>query len=97
MDYLSNLNIDALYFSVDIDGIDSSEVSATGTPEKGWLLVNDLCEIIKILGDKYEVVGSDLVEVAPMVNNNSNNSVNHEPQSTLNAGVRILSQLKKVF
>ena len=97
MDHLSSLNIDALYFSVDIDAIDSSEVSATGTPEKGGLLVQDLCEIIKILGDKYDVIGADLVEVAPMVNNNSNNSVNPEPQSTLNAGVKILSQLKQVF
>ena len=97
LEHLSSLNIDALYFSVDIDAIDSSEVSATGTPEKGGLLVQDLCELIKLLGDKYEVIGADLVEVAPMVNNNSNNSVNPEPQSTLNAGVKILSQLKQVF
>lgn len=97
---LSDLNIDSLYFSVDIDAIDSSEVSATGTPEKDGIFVDDVCNIIKLLGSKYDVLGADLVEVAPMVRHDdlSLNLGNiNEPESTLNCGVKILNCFKEVF
>ena len=58
--------VDALtenvYFTVDIDGLDPSLVSATGTPEPGGLGWYDVMGLIRTLAQKRRVVGMDLTE-----------------------------------
>ncbi|MEA2204739.1 MAG: agmatinase [Blastocatellia bacterium] len=53
---------DNVYFTVDIDGLDPSLVSATGTPEPGGLGWYDVMGLIRTLAQKRRVVGMDLTE-----------------------------------
>lgn len=51
-----------VYFTIDIDGLDPSLVSATGTPEPGGLGWYDVMGLIRTLAQKRRVVGMDLTE-----------------------------------
>ena len=53
-----------LYVTFDIDGIDPAFAGGTGTPEIGGLTVPQALEIIRGCHG-LNVVGGDLVEVAP--------------------------------
>jgi guanidinobutyrase len=53
-----------VYLSFDIDGIDPAYAGGTGTPEIGGLTVPQALEIIRGCRG-LNVVGGDLVEVAP--------------------------------
>jgi agmatinase len=53
---------DNVYFTIDIDGLDPSLVSATGTPEPGGLGWYETIGLIKTLARKRKVVGMDLTE-----------------------------------
>ncbi|PTI82272.1 agmatinase [Staphylococcus xylosus] len=54
-----------LYITIDIDGIDPSIAPGTGTPSPGGLLYDEVNELLKAVAKHNEVVGFDLVEVAP--------------------------------
>ncbi len=62
-DLLSNKNI---YITFDVDGLDSSIMPATGTPEPGGLLWDDVIPIIKTICQNSNVVGADINELAPI-------------------------------
>jgi agmatinase len=53
------------YVTIDIDGFDPSIAPGTGTPSHGGFLYYEVLEILQGLAGKGEVVGLDLVEVAP--------------------------------
>ncbi len=53
------------YVTIDIDGFDPSIAPGTGTPSHGGFLYYEVLEILQGLARKGEVVGLDLVEVAP--------------------------------
>ena len=53
------------YVTIDIDGFDPSIAPGTGTPSHGGFLYYDVMEILQGLAKKHEIVGVDLVEVAP--------------------------------
>ena len=53
------------YCTIDIDGFDPSIAPGTGTPSHGGFLYYEVLEILQGLPSKGEVVGIDLVEVAP--------------------------------
>ncbi|MFQ3727367.1 agmatinase [Staphylococcus equorum] len=55
-----------LYITIDIDGIDPSIAPGTGTPSPGGLLYDEVNELLKAVAKHNEVIGFDLVEVAPM-------------------------------
>lgn len=55
-----------LYITIDIDGIDPSIAPGTGTPSPGGLLYDEVNQLLKIIAQHNEVVGFDLVEVAPI-------------------------------
>jgi len=56
-----------IYFTLDIDVLDPSEMPATGTPEPGGLSYHHLLDLILALRRSgREIVGLDLVELAPM-------------------------------
>lgn len=53
------------YLTIDIDGFDPSIAPGTGTPSHGGFLYYEVLEIMQGLVKRGEVVGMDLVEVAP--------------------------------
>lgn len=53
------------YVTIDIDGFDPSIAPGTGTPSHGGFLYYEVLEILQALVEKGEIVGVDLVEVAP--------------------------------
>lgn len=62
---LKDENIDELYISFDIDALDASIASATGTPEPDGMNMKDTMEILKRLAQKYPITGADMMEIAP--------------------------------
>ena len=62
---LAEQNIDELYVSFDIDAIDESYASATGTPEPDGLMPTDAMQILHAIAAKYPITGADMMEIAP--------------------------------
>ena len=62
-----------VYITFDVDGFDSSIMPATGTPEPGGLLWDDVLPIIKKVCQLSNVVGADINELAPIKKFNSYN------------------------
>ena len=56
---------DHLYISVDVDSLDPAHAPGTGTPEPGGLTTTDLLRAVRELAHRHDVVGMDVVEVAP--------------------------------
>ena len=54
-----------IYVTIDIDAFCPSIASGTGTPSHGGFLYYDVLEILQQIAQRYDVVGIDLVEVAP--------------------------------
>ncbi len=57
---------DNVYLTIDVDGLDSSVMPSTGTPEPGGMSWYQLMELIKHLCVRKNVVGADIVELAPI-------------------------------
>ncbi len=53
------------YCTIDIDGFDPSIAPGTGTPSHGGFLYYEILELMQGLTTRGEIVGLDLVEVAP--------------------------------
>ncbi|MBO9406065.1 agmatinase [Shimia sp. R9_1] len=54
-----------VYVTIDIDAFCPSIAPGTGTPSHGGFLYYDVLEMLQVLAKRHEVVGIDLVEVAP--------------------------------
>ncbi|MEK9755234.1 MAG: agmatinase family protein [Rhodospirillaceae bacterium] len=54
-----------VYVTFDLDGFDSSLMSATGTPEPGGLFWADVMPVLKRASKVSTFVGADIVELAP--------------------------------
>jgi agmatinase len=54
-----------VYLTFDLDGFDSSIMPATGTPEPGGLLWDDVMPIIRGAANYSTIVGADINELAP--------------------------------
>ena len=65
--HVRGLGIEGVYLSNDIDGTDAGAAPATGAPEGGGLSPAFMRALIQRLGDETELIGADLVEVAPTV------------------------------
>ena len=70
MDFFKNKTV---YITFDVDGFDASIMPATGTPEPGGLLWEDVLPIIKKVCQISNVVGADINELAPIKNFDSYN------------------------
>ena len=62
-----------VYLTFDVDGLDSSLMPATGTPEPGGLFWDETIKIIKIAAQFSYVVGADVNELSPIKEFNSCN------------------------
>jgi agmatinase len=55
-----------VFISVDIDVVDPGFAPATGTPEPGGLTSRQILDTVRRLGRELNVLGADVVEVAPI-------------------------------
>ena len=62
-----------VYLTFDVDGLDSSIMPATGSPEPGGLFWDETLNIIKIATKNSNIVGADINELAPIKGFNSYN------------------------
>ena len=67
---IKNKNV---YLTFDVDGLDSSIMPATGTPEPGGLFWDETLNIIKIATKNSNIVGADINELSPIKGFNSYN------------------------
>ncbi|MBF0308214.1 MAG: agmatinase [Magnetococcales bacterium] len=58
-----------VYVTLDLDGLDPSVLPATGTPVAGGLGFYEVLRLLRRVGAEREVVGLDLVELAPLPGN----------------------------
>ncbi len=56
----------AIYLTFDLDGFDSSLMPATGTPEPGGLMWDDVMAVIKCAAAAGTIIGADICELAPI-------------------------------
>jgi len=54
-----------VYITIDLDVFDPSIMPSTGTPEPGGLLWNETLDLLKMVYKSCNVVGFDIVELAP--------------------------------
>lgn len=56
---------DNVYITFDVDGLDPSVIPGTGTPEPGGLLWDETLDMLRYIGERKNIVGFDVVELAP--------------------------------
>jgi agmatinase len=66
--HLKAAGVSSVYFSNDIDGTDSAFADATGTPEPFGPPPEFFLELIARLGSEIGILGGDVMEVAPCLN-----------------------------
>jgi agmatinase len=82
-----SLGCSRLYVTVDIDGLDASQVPSTGTPEPKGLKCAWVCTVLKILTQSLPLAGADVMEVAPDIGSD------RDRKKTLDAATQILKSL----
>ncbi len=63
-----------IYLTIDLDWFDPSLLPGTGTPEPGGFFWDDFEEIIQIL-QSFQLVGGDIVELSPDIDNSGVSSI----------------------
>jgi agmatinase len=64
-DIVKAITTEQVYLSIDVDGIDPAHLPATGTPVPGGLEWYYTFDLLKELFSRKQIIGADLVEVAP--------------------------------
>jgi agmatinase len=77
------------YLTIDIDGFDPSIAPGTGTPSHGGFLYYDMLEFLDGLARRGNIVGIDLVEVAP--------EYDHTGMTAILAAQVLLNTLGRIF
>lgn len=65
IEHLRARGVRRVYVSNDIDGTDAHWAAACGTPEPGGLTPAMVVAVIQAVGREFELVGADVVELAP--------------------------------
>ena len=66
---------DNVYVTFDLDVFDPSLLPATGTPEPGGLFWDEIMNLLKVVGADKNIVGFDVVELAPSKNHPASNFI----------------------
>ncbi len=66
---LHSIKTDKVYITIDVDGFDPSVMPGTGTPVPGGISWEYGEALIRMIMQTKEVVGSDIVEIAPLKGN----------------------------
>ena len=64
-----------VYITIDLDVLDPAVFPGTGTPEPGGMTFKDLLKAMKSFEKLNNVVGADLVELAPMLDSSNVSTV----------------------
>ena len=56
-----------VFLTIDLDGIDPSLIPGVGTPEPGGLNWYELTAFLRSVFEKYQVIGCDVMELAPVI------------------------------
>lgn len=62
---------EAVYLTIDVDGLDPSIIPTTGTPEPGGLMWYDVVRLIERVAQRRRIVGMDVTELSTAPGNNS--------------------------
>ena len=62
---IMNALTDHVYVTIDLDGIDSGEMPAVGTPEPGGLRWDEVSELMEAVAASKRIVGFDVMELSP--------------------------------
>lgn len=65
-DVIDSLANDRVYVTIDMDAFDPSIMPSVGTPEPGGMGWYETLELLKALTEEKEVIGFDVVELAPV-------------------------------
>ena len=63
---ISSIQTKRVFLTIDLDGIDPTLIPAVGTPEPGGLNWYSLTTFLRRIFELYEVVGCDIMELAPI-------------------------------
>jgi agmatinase len=63
----ANITTKKVFLTIDLDGIDPTLIPGVGTPEPGGLSWFAFLTMLRRLFQDYEVIGSDIMELAPIV------------------------------
>lgn len=64
---IASITTRRVFLTIDLDGIDPSIMSGVGTPEPGGISWYDLLAFLRQLFTSQEVIGCDVMELAPVV------------------------------
>lgn len=87
VEQLKNNNIDEVYVSFDIDALDDSIASATGTPEPDGISLEEAMAILRAVANTCPITGADMMEIAPFTVSSGLGEVGRD--KTLAAGAEI--------
>lgn len=85
-----------LYLSFDVDALDASYLSCTGTAELGGLAPHHICQLICAVKEMAPITGQDIVEYAPMIRSPLISAQQREPQTSELSLKTILPHLFKI-
>ena len=74
-DVIEKIKDKPVYITIDLDVLDPSIFPGTGTPEPGGVTFNDLLDAMQKFEKLNNVVGADLVELAPMLDSSNVSTV----------------------
>lgn len=63
---------DQVYVTIDLDVLDPAFMPSTGTPEPDGLAYRDLLNLLRLINERHNIIGLDVVELCP-------NAVNKAP------------------
>ena len=64
---IASIQTKRVFLTIDLDGIDPTLIPGVGTPEPGGLNWYSLTTFLRKIFDLYEVIGCDIMELAPIV------------------------------
>ena len=62
---IARILTDSVYVSIDLDGLDPSQMAAVGTPEPGGLFWDEVIALLTAVAREKRIVGFDVTELAP--------------------------------
>jgi agmatinase len=63
---IASITTTKVFITIDVDGLDPSLMPGVGTPEPGGLSWYDLINFLRRVFETYEVIGCDVMELAPV-------------------------------
>ncbi|MFX1302456.1 MAG: agmatinase [Promethearchaeota archaeon] len=76
LSFFKKSNVKYLYISIDIDTLDPSIAPGTGFAIPGGFTYREIWKILKVIAENFEIIGFDLVEVAPNLDLKNNMTCN---------------------